>query len=53
MSNRSDILRLLKADGLKINQAILDSLDEFLGLVDEENEEMNDDIEETDEGEEE
>lgn len=48
-SNKNDIVRLLKADGFKINQAILDGLDDFLTLVEEENEDLDDVIEEEEE----
>lgn len=47
MSNKSEILAVLIADGLKINEAVKEALDDFLALVDEENEEMQDDIDDT------
>ncbi len=46
MSNKSDIIAILVADGLKINEAIKEALDDFLAVADEENEEMQDDIDE-------
>ncbi len=48
MSNKSDIIAVLVADGLKINEAVKEALDDFLAIVDEENEEMQDDIDQTD-----
>ncbi len=39
-----DLSRLLKAEGYKINETIQDAIVDFLGIVTEENEEMEDDI---------
>lgn len=39
-----DLSRLLKAEGYKINETIQDAITDFLGIVTEENEEMEEDI---------
>ncbi len=40
-----DLSRLLKAEGYKINETIQDAISDFLGVVTEENAEMEDDLE--------
>lgn len=40
MGLEEDVIKLLKAEGFKINEAIKDALDEFIDIVDEENEDM-------------
>jgi hypothetical protein len=40
MSLEEDIVKLLKHEGYKINEAIRDALDEFLDIVNDENEDM-------------
>lgn len=40
-----DLSKLLKSEGYKINEAIQDALNDFLEIVTEENEEMEDDVE--------
>lgn len=40
MGLEEDIIKLLKTEGFKINEAIKDALDEFIDIVDEENEDM-------------
>ncbi len=42
MSLEEDIVKLLKHEGYKINEAIRDALDEFLDIVNDENEDMDD-----------
>ena len=44
MGLEEDVLKLLKAEGYKINEAIKDALDEFLDTVNDENEDMEDDL---------
>ena len=46
MGIKEDFLRLIKNEGFKTNETITDALDDFVLLVEEENEEMQDDIEE-------
>jgi hypothetical protein len=45
MGLEEDIIKLLKSEGFKINEAIRDAVDEFLDTVNEENEDMDDDLE--------
>jgi hypothetical protein len=56
MGLEEDIIKLLKNEGFKMNEAIRDALDEFVDIVDEENEDMeenlNDDEEKEDKDEE-
>jgi hypothetical protein len=40
MSVDKEIIKLVKAEGYKINEAIRDALDEFVDIVNEENETM-------------
>jgi hypothetical protein len=40
MGLEEDILKLLRAEGYRINEAIKDHLDEFLDCVNDENEDM-------------
>ncbi len=53
MALSNEILRLLRDEGYRINEAISDALDEFLALVEEENEtideHLDDDEEDVDE----
>lgn len=44
MALASDILRMLKDEGYRTNEVIQDALDEFLSVVEDENEGMDDDI---------
>ncbi len=53
MGLEEDIIKLLKNEGFKINEAIRDALDEFVDIVDEENEDMDEDLEDDDDEEEE
>lgn len=46
MALEEDIIKLLKSEGFKMNEAIRDALDEFLDTVNEENEDMDDDLDE-------
>jgi len=48
MSLSSEIIRVLKAEGYRINEAITDALDEFVDLVEEENEEIDEHFEDED-----
>ncbi len=49
MGLEEDIIKILKSEGFKINEAIRDALDEFLDTVNEENEDMEEfDDDETD-----
>ena len=41
MSLEEDIIKLLKHEGYKINESIRDALDDFLDIVNEENEDMD------------
>ncbi len=50
MGLEEDIIKLLKSEGFKMNEAIRDALDEFLDTVNDENEDMDDDLEEEDGG---
>ena len=53
-SNITDeILRLIKAENYRINETILDALDEFLALVEEENEGIDEHFEDQEDLEEE
>jgi len=47
MSLAKEILDLLRGEGYRINEAIEDGLTEFTALVEEENEGMDDDLEES------
>jgi hypothetical protein len=40
MGLEEDIIKLLKTEGFKVNEAIRDALDEFVDIVNEENEDM-------------
>jgi hypothetical protein len=48
MGLEEDILKLLKSEGFRINEAIRDALDEFLDTVNDENEDMEEDLEDED-----
>jgi hypothetical protein len=50
MGLEEDIIKLLKSEGFKMNEAIRDALDEFLDTVNEENEDMDDDLDDEDGG---
>ncbi len=52
MALEEDIIKLLKSEGFKMNEAIRDALDEFLDTVNEENEDMEDFDDEEDKDEE-
>jgi hypothetical protein len=43
MGLHEDIIKLLKADGLKMNEAIRSALDDFVDTVKEENEDFEED----------
>jgi hypothetical protein len=53
MGMAEDIIKLLKNEGFKMNEAIRDALDEFVDIVEEENEDMDEDLDDDDEEEEE
>lgn len=44
MSLEDDILKLLKSEGYRLNEAIRDALDDFLSILEDEGEEMDDDL---------
>ena len=48
MALEEDVIKLLKSEGYRINEAIRDALDDFLSTVEEENEGMEE-IHENDE----
>lgn len=45
MALEDDIIKLLKAEGYRINETIRDALDEFIEVVNDETEDMEDDLE--------
>ncbi|MBA3707995.1 MAG: hypothetical protein H0W83_04130 [Planctomycetes bacterium] len=45
MGLEEDIVKLLKSEGYRINEAIKDGLDEFLDTVNDENEDMEEGVE--------
>lgn len=49
MGLEEDIIKLLKTEGFKTNEAIRDALDEFVDIVEEENEDMDEDLEDEEE----
>jgi hypothetical protein len=49
MGLEEDIIKLLKNEGFKMNEAIRDALDEFVDIVDEENEDMEENLDDDDE----
>jgi hypothetical protein len=53
MGLQEDIIKLVKNEGFKVNEAIKDALDEFVDIVNEENEDMDEDLEDDEEEEEE
>jgi len=53
MGLEEDIIKLLKNEGFKINESIRDALDEFVDIVEEENEDMDENLDEEDEKDEE
>lgn len=48
MGLEEDIIKLLKNEGFKSNEAIRDALDEFVDIVEEENEDMGESLEDED-----
>ncbi|HYE07900.1 MAG TPA: hypothetical protein VEL07_20450 [Planctomycetota bacterium] len=44
MALEDDIIKLLKAEGYRINETIRDALDEFIEVVNEESEDVDDDL---------
>lgn len=46
MALEDDIVKLLKAEGYRINETIRDALDEFIEVVNEETEDLDDSAEE-------
>ncbi len=48
MAIDKDIIKLLKAEGFKTNEAIVDALTEFIEVVQDENADMEEGIEEND-----
>jgi len=44
MALEDDIIKLLKAEGYRINETIRDALDEFIEVVNDETEDMEDDL---------
>lgn len=53
MALEDDIIKLLKAEGFRINETIRDALDEFIEIINEEMEGIEGDIEDDEEEEEE
>jgi hypothetical protein len=53
MGLEEDIVKLLKNEGFKINEAIRDALDEFVDIVSEENEDMDENLNDEEEKEDE
>jgi hypothetical protein len=53
MALEDDILKLLKAEGYRVNEAVKDALDEFIELVEEENENLEESLDSDDKEEEE
>lgn len=53
MALEDDIIKLLKAEGYRINETIRDALDEFIEIINEEMEGIEGDIEDAEEDEEE
>jgi hypothetical protein len=49
MGLEEDIIKLLKTEGFKVNEAIRDALDEFVDIVNEENEDMEENLDEDEE----
>jgi hypothetical protein len=45
MALTEDILKLLKAEGYRINEPIKDALDDFISIIEEEMESLDDDLE--------
>ncbi len=52
MALEEDVIKLLKSEGYRINEAIRDALDDFLSTVEEENEDMEENLDDSDEKEE-
>ncbi|MCS6970678.1 MAG: hypothetical protein RMM29_01155 [Planctomycetota bacterium] len=53
MGLEEDIIKLLKSEGYRINETIRDALDDFLDVVYEENEDMEEEFEDLDDEEDE
>ena len=53
MALEDDIIKLLKAEGYRINETIRDALDEFIEVVNDESEDMDEDFDADEEAEEE
>lgn len=49
MALEDDIIKLLKAEGYRINETIRDALDEFIEIINEEMEGIEEDIEDDEE----
>jgi hypothetical protein len=49
MGLEEDIIKLLKTEGFKVNEAIRDALDEFVDIVNEENEDMEENLDDDEE----
>jgi hypothetical protein len=43
MGIEKDFIALMKSEGYRVNETILDALDEFVGIVSDENETMQED----------
>ncbi len=52
MALEDDIIKLLKAEGYRINETIRDALDEFIEVVNDESEDMDEDFDAEEEEEE-
>jgi hypothetical protein len=46
MALEDDILKLLKAEGYRVNEAVRDALDEFVSVIEEEAEDLDDEDDE-------
>ncbi len=49
MALEDDIIKLLKAEGYRINETIRDALDEFIEVVNDETEDIDDDLDDEEE----
>jgi hypothetical protein len=50
MGLEEDVIKLLKSEGFRMNETIRDALEEFLDTVNEENEDMEEDLDDEDNG---
>ena len=50
MGLEEDVIKLLKSEGFRMNETIRDALEEFLDTVNEENEDMEEDLDDTEGG---